>query len=175
MHRWLEDRPREFAPISIYDGATSPLMAARFVERDNGTENRRAIIARGLHAMGVEVFLGWVPLRRRGASSAAFGTARDRLIEEMRVDGVDTLEGANRFLAEWWTPFWNERFTVARRDPSEPASCLGEQEAARPTQGPGRSQPYETTGDYVSGLPGTASAGRRKRIVAWGHGVLLPD
>ena len=44
VHRWLEDRAGEFVLISIHDDATSRLMMARFVERDNGAENRRAMI-----------------------------------------------------------------------------------------------------------------------------------
>jgi len=44
VHRWLEDRAGEFVLISIHDDATSRLMTARFVERDDGAENRRAII-----------------------------------------------------------------------------------------------------------------------------------
>ena len=37
----------------------------------------------------------------------------------MRVAGISTLDAANRFLAEYWVPFWNERFTV------EPLEALG--------------------------------------------------
>ena len=44
VHRWLEDRVGEFVLISIHDDATSRMMMARFVERDDGAENRRAII-----------------------------------------------------------------------------------------------------------------------------------
>ena len=45
MHAWLEDRAAgDQALISIHDDATSRLMMARFVERDDGAENRRAII-----------------------------------------------------------------------------------------------------------------------------------
>ena len=55
----------------------------------------------------------------KGRVERSFGTAQDRLIKEMRVAGVDTLGGANRFLTQWWTPFSNERFAVAPRDPVE--------------------------------------------------------
>lgn len=75
VHRWLEDRAGEFVLILIHDDAASRLMIARFVERDDGAGNRRAII-------------GY--LRRHG-----------------------------RLLAEWWTPLWNERVTVAPRDPMD--------------------------------------------------------
>ena len=153
VHRWLEDRAGELVLISIHDDATSRLMMARFVERDDGAENRRAIIgylrrhgrplavytdhaghfgqwlsrkeertdtiiARGLDVLGVEVILAGSP-QAKGRVERSFGTAQDRLIKEMRVAGVDTLGGANRFLAEWWTPFWNERFTVDPHDPMD--------------------------------------------------------
>ncbi len=43
VHRWLEDRyPGELVLISIHDDATNRLMAAKFVRKDDGAENRRA-------------------------------------------------------------------------------------------------------------------------------------
>ena len=45
VHAWLEDRAAgDQVLISIHDDATSRLMMACFVERDDGAENRRAII-----------------------------------------------------------------------------------------------------------------------------------
>ena len=152
VHRWLEDRAGECVLISIHNDATSRLMMGRFVERDDGAENRRAIIGylrrhgrplavytdhaghfgqaveegradghhhrAGLGVLGVEVILAGSP-QAKGPVERSFGTAQDRLIKEMRVAGIDTLGGANRFLAEWWTPFWNDRFTVDPRDPMD--------------------------------------------------------
>ena len=151
VHRWLEDRAGgEQVLISIHDDATSRLMAARFVARDDGAENRRTIIeylrchgrpvavytdhaghfgqwlskkekrtetiiARGLGELGVEVILAGSP-QAKGRVERSFGTAQDRLVKEMRVAGIATLEAANRFLADRWTPFWNERFTVRPRE-----------------------------------------------------------
>ena len=79
-------------------------------------ERTDSIIARGLGVLGVEVILTGSP-QAKGRVERSFGTAQDRLIKEMRVAGVDTLGTAIRFLPEWWTPFWNERFAVAPRDP----------------------------------------------------------
>ena len=98
--------------------------------------------------MGVEVILAGSP-QAKGRVERSFGTAQDRLIKEMRVAGIDTLGGANRFLAEWWTPFWNDRFTVNSRDPMDAhrplppgvdleAECLGR---ARPRPRPASSPP----------------------------------
>ena len=45
VHAWLEDRAAgDQVLISIHDDATCRLIMARFVERDDGAENRRAII-----------------------------------------------------------------------------------------------------------------------------------
>ena len=52
----------------------------------------------------------------KGKVERTFGTAQDRLIKEMRVAGISTLDAANRFLAEYWVPFWNERFAVEPQD-----------------------------------------------------------
>ena len=125
-------------------------MMARFVERDDGAENRRTIIgylqrhgrplavytdhaghfgqwltkkeertdtiiSRALGELGVEVILAGSP-QAKGRVERTFGTAQDRLIKEMRVAGISTLDAANRFLAEYWVPFWNERFAVEPQD-----------------------------------------------------------
>ena len=155
VHRWLEDRAGgDQVLISIHDDATSRLMVARFVGRDNGAENRRAMIAylrrhgrpvavytdhaghfgqwlskkeertdtiisRALGELGVEVILAGSP-QAKGRVEWAFGTAQDRLIKEMRVAGVSTLDAANRFLAGYWVPFWNERVVVEPRDALDP-------------------------------------------------------
>ena len=147
IHAWLEDRgPSDLTLISIHDDATSRLQTARFVERDNGAENRRAaiaylrqhgrplafyadhaghfgqwrtakgrrtdtIIARGLDQLGIEMILASSP-QAKGRVERSFGTAQDRLVKEMRVEGIAGLAEANRFLAERWVPFWNERFAV---------------------------------------------------------------
>ena len=150
IHPWLEARgPADLVLVSMHDDATSRMQLGRFVKRDTGAENRRAIIAclkrhgrplavyadhaghfgqrkkdgkrtksviaRGLEALSVELILRARP-RRRGRIERTYGTAQDRLVKEMRVAGIATIEEANRFLEERWIPFWNERFAVAPAD-----------------------------------------------------------
>ena len=57
--------------------------------------------------------------RRRDGCERSFGTAQDRLVKEMRGEGVDSLAETNRFLDEYWMPLWNERFVVAPKDPRD--------------------------------------------------------
>ncbi|WP_420462637.1 hypothetical protein [Candidatus Palauibacter sp.] len=144
---------RSRALISIHDDATSRLLMARFVARDNGAENRRAIIeylgrhgrpvavytdhaghfgqwlskkqertgtiiSRALGELGVEVILAGSP-QAKGRVERSFCTARDRLVKEMRLEGIASLGAANRFLEDYWVPFWNERFTVEPADPRD--------------------------------------------------------
>jgi len=40
------------------------------------------------------------------------GILQDRLVKEMRVSQITTLEQANRFLEVTFWPFWAQRFTV---------------------------------------------------------------
>ena len=45
VHAWLEDRgPPDLVLIALHDDATSGFMHGRFVERDTGAANRRAIV-----------------------------------------------------------------------------------------------------------------------------------
>src|SRR5579863_8634906 len=41
----------------------------------------------------------------KGRVERLFGTLQDRLVKEMRLAGIDTLEGANRFLEITFWPF----------------------------------------------------------------------
>jgi hypothetical protein len=51
----------------------------------------------------------------KGRVERLFGTFQDRLIKEMRLAGISTIDQANRFLAETFIPWFNKRFGVAPR------------------------------------------------------------
>ena len=116
VHPWLEGRsPGSQTLISIHDDATSRLLMARFVARDNWAavytdhaghfgqwltkkkERTGTIISRALGELGVEVVLAGSP-QAKGRVERSFGTAQDRLVKEMWLEGIASLEGANRFL-----------------------------------------------------------------------------
>lgn len=75
------------------------------------------LIKRALTALDIELIIALSP-QAKGRVERLFGTLQDRLIKEMRVAGIDSMEAANRFLEEVFIPFWNERFTV------EPATAV---------------------------------------------------
>jgi len=73
-----------------------------------------SVIKRALESLGIELIPALSP-QAKGRVERLFGTLQDRLLKEMRVAQISTLESANRFLEEVFIPFWNERFTVVPR------------------------------------------------------------
>ncbi len=69
---------------------------------------------RALKELGVEVIHAHSP-QAKGRVERFFGTLQDRLVKEMRLRGIGSIEEANMFLEEYW-PEFNRRFAV---DPKE--------------------------------------------------------
>ena len=65
---------------------------------------------RALGELGVELIPAHSP-QAKGRVERLFGTFQDRLIKEMRLAGIATLDEANRFL-DTYLPIYNRRFTV---------------------------------------------------------------
>jgi hypothetical protein len=79
--------------------------------READQEEALTLIKRALTALDIELIIALSP-QAKGRVERLFGTLQDRLIKEMRVAGIDSMEAANRFLEEVFIPFWDERFTV---------------------------------------------------------------
>ncbi len=77
-----------------------------------------SIIRSALKALDVELILAHSP-QAKGRIERDFGTSQDRLVKEMRVEGISTMEAANGYLENIYIPFWNERFAVQASDPSD--------------------------------------------------------
>lgn len=67
-------------------------------------------IERALTELGVTLILALSP-QAKGRVERLFETLQDRLIKELKLAGVTTMEGGNRFLAIW-LPTFNKRFMV---------------------------------------------------------------
>ncbi|OGW64215.1 MAG: hypothetical protein A3H49_07290 [Nitrospirae bacterium RIFCSPLOWO2_02_FULL_62_14] len=65
---------------------------------------------RALRDLGVELIPAHSP-QAKGRIERLFKTFQDRVIKEMRLAGIATLDAANRFL-ETYLPLYNRRFTV---------------------------------------------------------------
>ena len=74
-------------------------------------KDRRSQVGRALHQLGIEHIAAYSP-EARGRSERAFGTLQDRLVKELALAGIATVEAANRFIAERYLPDHNRRFAI---------------------------------------------------------------
>ena len=86
--------------------------------------------ARALSELGVELIPAHSP-QAKGRVERRFQTFQDRLIKEMRLADVSTLEAANRFLEDY-LPIYNQRFSV---QPAQPADLHRPRPASRELDG----------------------------------------
>ena len=73
-------------------------------------EKPQSQFARALAELGVELIHAHSP-QAKGRVERLFKTLQDRLVKDLRLAGIATIEAANRFL-ETWLPRYNRRFTV---------------------------------------------------------------
>ena len=66
-------------------------------------------IKRALGELGVELIYAHSP-QAKGRVERDFRTLQDRLLKELRVAGIETLEEANHYVIEEFMPRWNRRF-----------------------------------------------------------------
>lgn len=81
-------------------------------------------VGRALARLGIEHIPSYSP-QARGRSERLNRTFQDRLVNELRVAGITTLVGANRYLAEQFVPQHNATFMRAPRDPASAFVPLG--------------------------------------------------
>jgi hypothetical protein len=68
-------------------------------------------VGRALRQLGIEHIAAYSP-QARGRSERLFGTLQDRLVKELALAGIGTLEAANRWLREVYIAAHNARFAV---------------------------------------------------------------
>jgi transposase len=71
-------------------------------------------LGRALRDLGVQMIPAYSP-QARGRSERSFGTWQGRLPQELRLHGIHTIEGANRFLREHSVEQFNRRFSGGGR------------------------------------------------------------
>jgi hypothetical protein len=77
--------------------------------------DRLTQIGRGLRELGI----GWIAAHSppaKGRVERSFRTDQDRLVKQLRLAQVATLEGANAFLEKEYWPEWNARFARPLQD-----------------------------------------------------------
>ena len=84
----------------------------------------RSQFGRALQELGIASIAAQSP-QAKGRIERLFQTLQDRLVKEMRLAGIATIEAANRFLEIHFLPEWERRFTVLPRHPRDAHRRLG--------------------------------------------------
>jgi len=108
LRGWLERYGR---PLTLYTDKSGLFVTSRPVQWQEQlrAEPARTQIGRALAELGIEWIAAHSP-QAKGRVERLFGTLQDRLVKEMRVQEIATLEAANRFLEISFWPWWTERF-----------------------------------------------------------------
>jgi len=103
-------------PLKVYlDGhSTYKSTAKATIEEQLGGVEPLSQFERALKELGVEVTHAHSP-QAKGRIERLFRTFQDRVIKEMRLKGIKTIEEGNRFL-EAYLPIYNRRFSVRPRE-----------------------------------------------------------
>jgi len=70
--------------------------------------------ARACRQLGIELIYAHSP-QAKGRVERVFETLQDRLVKEMRLEGVETLQGANKLLKRY-LPVFNKKFIVGAKE-----------------------------------------------------------
>ena len=109
-------------PVAFYTDKASLFHTTEKRRRDTpGMEQDPKVmpptqIGRALGELNITWIAAHSP-QAKGRVERSFDTAQDRLVKEMRVAGVKTLEQANQYLRDEFLPWWTQTLTV------EPASA----------------------------------------------------
>jgi len=169
LEGWLR---RDGRPLALYTDKDSLFVANRPAQLDEQLRGQpaRTQIGRALEELGIE-WIGAHSPPAKGRIERLFGTLQDRLVKEMRLADVHTLEQANRFLQETFLPFWEERFTVTPRQPHDAHQALGRE--YRPEQILSVREPRSVAPDYTLRWQGQVWAIPRAEVRAGLRGARL--
>lgn len=113
---WLRLHGR---PVAIYGDKASHFVVNRgtTVEEELHDRDPETQIGRALRELDIEYIAAHSP-QAKGRVERLFGTCQDRLVKELRLREIGSIEEANALLDEEFLPLWSARFT------QEPASSV---------------------------------------------------
>src|SRR5688572_7917263 len=107
-------------PAALYVGRDSIYRTEREPEISEQLRGQHAMtqFARAMQTLDVQLIFAYSP-QAKGRVERNHGTLQDRLIKEMRLAKINTLEAANQFLHKKFLPQFNRRFMVTPAQPSD--------------------------------------------------------
>lgn len=77
--------------------------------------DRLTQLGRALRELGIGWIAAYSP-QAKGRVERSFGTDQDRLVKQLRLAKVKTMQGANEFLEKEYWPEWNRRFACPAKE-----------------------------------------------------------
>jgi hypothetical protein len=110
LGRWIRRHGRLLA---VYADRDSIYRVNRTPTGEEALDGRQpeTQFGRALRQLDIAYIPAYSP-QAKGRVERSFGTDQDRLVKELRLAGIATIEAANRFLEEVYEPMLNERFSV---------------------------------------------------------------
>ena len=107
-------------PAGLYPDRDSIYICTREANLDEqlaglGPETQ---FGRAMRELGVELLPAYSP-QAKGRVERRHGLFQDRLVKELRLQGLSTIAAANRYLESTFLPFINQRYTCLPRDPTD--------------------------------------------------------
>lgn len=109
---WRSYIERFGKPFSIYVDKFSTYSMNHKLAKEN--PDTLTQFERAMKELGIEVIHAHSP-EAKGRIEKLFKTLQDRLIKELRLNGISTVEEANKFLEEEFLPKFNAKFMVEPR------------------------------------------------------------
>jgi len=106
-------------PAALYPDRDSIYVCTReaHLEEELANLGPETQFARAMRELGVDLIPAYSP-QAKGRVERRHGLFQDRLVKEMRLRGIRTIEAANAYLDEIFLALVNERFTVKPSDPA---------------------------------------------------------
>jgi len=109
---WDEYLRKNGKPASIYLDQFSTYKMTQKVAKEN--HDTKTQFQRAMTELGVELITAYSP-QAKGRVERIFGVLQDRLIKEMRLKNISTIQEANLFLQNEFIPWYNHRFAKEPR------------------------------------------------------------
>jgi hypothetical protein len=117
FERWVRARG---LPRALYVDRAGIYRSDREPNGQELLEGRKPLtqFGRAMKELGVELILANSP-QAKGRVERRNGLLQDRLVKEMRLAGIDTMQGGNAFLDKTFLAELNARYNLAARDPAD--------------------------------------------------------
>jgi len=109
---WQEYLRKNGKPANIYLDQFSTYKMTQKVAQDN--HDAKTQFQRAMTELNIRLITAYSP-QAKGRVERIFGTLQDRLIKEMRLRNISTIEQANLFLQNEFIPWFNQRFAKEAR------------------------------------------------------------